>query len=65
MMGQCYVQISMLKGSRRALNIGPGGTTYCFSKALNSGSLYQCIDSTGAVKTSAMLFVHLEFSLPN
>jgi prepilin-type N-terminal cleavage/methylation domain-containing protein len=40
-------------GAAAALNIGPGGTTYCFSKALNSGSLYQCIDSTGAVKTSA------------
>ena len=39
-------------GAAAVLTIGTSGLTYCLSKALNTGSLYQCIDSTGAVKTS-------------
>ena len=40
-------------GTAAVLNITATGPAYCFSKALNSNSLYNCIDSTGSTKTSA------------
>ena len=40
-------------GAAAALTITATGPAYCFSKALNSSSLYNCVDSTGVTKTSA------------
>jgi prepilin-type N-terminal cleavage/methylation domain-containing protein len=39
-------------GDAAVLNIAVGGGSYCMSKALNTGGLYNCVDSTSAVKTS-------------
>ncbi len=38
-------------GTAAVLNISTT-PAYCFSKALNTGSLYNCVDSTGTTKTS-------------